>query len=61
MIDDRELWACALAVEWQYGDRAPVHIAERIGELALQGDLAGVEAWKQIAARFDRLHRGERS
>ncbi|WP_439646729.1 DUF6961 family protein [Sphingomonas pruni] len=37
------------------------YIGERIGELALQGDLEGVEAWKQIAARFDRLQRGERS
>ena len=54
-ISDRELWACALAVERRYGDRAPVHVAERIGALVLDGDHDGVEVWKAIAARLDQL------
>ena len=54
-IDDRELWACALAVERRYGDRAPLHVAERIGALVLDGDNDGVEVWKAIAARLDQL------
>jgi ribosomal protein L18E len=54
-IDDRELWSCALAVERRYGARAPMHVAERIGALVLEDDAEGVEVWKAIAARLDRL------
>jgi hypothetical protein len=59
MTPERELWACALLVERQHGEGAPVWIATRIGELALAGDDAGVERWKSIADRFARLQRGE--
>ena len=54
-IDDRELWACALAVERRYGDAAPTHVAERIGALVLAEDPDGVAVWKAIAARLDQL------
>lgn len=50
-----ELWACALAIERQYGDDAPRHIGERITKLALAGDEAGVETWDAIASRYDQL------
>lgn len=53
--EERHLWACALAVEKQHGARAPVFVAERIGALALAGDMAGVERWKAIAARMTHL------
>lgn len=56
-ISDREIWACVLAVERRYGDRAPVHVAERIGALVLDGDSEGVEAWQAIAVRLDQLRR----
>jgi hypothetical protein len=52
---ERELWACALEVVKQHGDAAPKHIAERIGALALAGDVAGIKAWKGIAAKVDQL------
>ena len=55
MTPDQERWAEALAIERQHGDRAPVFIAERIGALALVGDEAGVERFRQIAARLDEL------
>lgn len=55
LLDDWELWACAQQVLKQHGARAPLHIANRIGELATAGDRAGVEAWKAIAARVDQL------
>jgi hypothetical protein len=55
---EQERWAEALAVDRQYGDQAHVHIAERIGALAVEGDMAGVQRWKQIAARLDQLWRG---
>ncbi len=53
--EERHLWACALAVEKQHGERAGVFVAERIGALALAGDAAGVERWKAIAARMTQL------
>ena len=55
LLNDWELWACAQQVLTQYGARAPLHIANRIGELATAGDSAGVEAWKAIAERVDQL------
>lgn len=59
MTPEQHIWACALAVERQHGPRAAVFIAERIGALALQGDAAGVEMWKAIAARLDALSRAD--
>jgi hypothetical protein len=55
---EQERWAEALAIDRQLGEQAHVHIAERIGSLAVQGDMAGVERWKQIAARLDQLRIG---
>jgi len=52
---EQHLWACALAVERQHGARAPGFVAERIGALALAGDVPGVERWKAIAARMAKL------
>ncbi|WP_076071692.1 DUF6961 family protein [Sphingomonas montana] len=64
-LTDWELWACAQQVLKQHGTQAQVHIAERIGSLALAGDIAGVETWKQIADRVDQLsdcgHAGQRT
>jgi len=60
MTPERELWACALLVEREHGERAPLWIAERLGALALAGDAAGVERWKAIAAKLDALRTGER-
>ena len=57
MLSDWELWACANETLKQHGERAPVFVAERIGALAVAGDLAGVETWKAIAARMDELSR----
>lgn len=50
---EQERLAEALAVFEQHGDRAPVHIAERIGALALAGDAAGAARWQEIAAALD--------
>jgi hypothetical protein len=52
---DQERWAEALKVEEIHGDSAPVYIAERIGALAEEGDLEGVQRWPQIAIRLDQL------
>jgi hypothetical protein len=53
MTPEKELWACALLVEREHGERAPVWIATRIGELTLAGDRAGIERWTAIAAKLD--------
>lgn len=55
MLSDWEVWACALEVQREHGDAAPRFVAERIGALVLEGDLAGVEAWKAIALRLQQL------
>jgi hypothetical protein len=55
---ERHVWACALAVQNLYGTRAALHVAERIGALALAGDREGIAMWKAIAARLDALARG---
>ncbi len=59
MTPERERWAEALALDWQYGEQAPTHVAERIAALALENDEGGVNRWMQIAARLDQL-RGTR-
>ena len=57
LIDDpdAERWAEALAIEKLHGEDAPRWIAERIGVLAQAGDMAGVERFRQIAARFEEM------
>lgn len=45
----------ALAIQKRYGDSAPRWIAERLGALALAGDVEGVERFKAIAARLNDL------
>lgn len=60
MTPEKELWACALLVEREHGENAPVWIAERIGALALEGDAAGVARWKAIAEKLSLLWSGER-
>lgn len=56
-LTDWELWACATATLDEHGEAAPTFVAERIGALVVAGDMDGVEAWKQIAARMDRIMR----
>ncbi|MFC5797093.1 DUF6961 family protein [Sphingopyxis terrae] len=57
MTPEHHIWACALAIERQQGSNAAIFVAERVGALALQGDAAGVEMWKAIAARLQDLSR----
>lgn len=58
LTEERHLWACALAVEKQYGDKADEHIAERVRSLAIAGDRAGVDRWMAIADCLDKLRDG---
>ncbi len=55
---DEERWAEAFAVLRAHGSRAAAHVPERIGTLAIEGDQAGIDQWKEIAARNDQLWHG---
>ena len=55
LLEDWEVWACAQHVLRQHGARAPLHVAARIGELAIAGDGVGIATWQAIASRIDQL------
>lgn len=55
MLSEWELWACANQVLTKHGDKAPLHVAEQIGALALAGDAAGIQTWQAIARRIGQL------
>ena len=57
MSPGEERWAEALMVRRLHGDRAHLHVAERIGALVLAGDAAGIERWREIAMRLDQMMR----
>ncbi|WP_411974046.1 DUF6961 family protein [Sphingobium sp. 3R8] len=54
-MSDWEIWAYAQKTIEQHGAKAPRHVASRLGELAAAGDMDGVQAWQQIAAKVDQL------
>lgn len=39
----------------RHGDRAPVVVAERIGQLASEGKDEGVALWREVAIRLDQM------
>lgn len=57
MTPDQESWAIATTLLTRYGDDAPLHVAARMGELAVADDAAGIERWKEIARCMDQLIR----
>ena len=57
MTDEDVATGAAMMLLRRHGDLAPARVAERIGELALAGDAGGVELWKRIASRMDRILR----
>ena len=58
MNSDQERWAEALMIERQHGADSPRWVAERIGALALEGDMAAVERFRQIATCIEQLMTG---
>jgi hypothetical protein len=54
---EQENWAIASTLLTKHGDEAPLHIAARMGELAVAEDAAGLERWKAIARCMDQLMR----
>ena len=52
---DQELWAMALWVEKHHGKDGWLHIAQQQDRLLRQNDFVGVEMWKEVSQRFDKL------
>lgn len=57
MTHDQLLWGAVSMLIKQHGEHAPRKVAERIGALAVDGDIAGVALWKDIACRMDMMMR----
>lgn len=59
-LPEWELQAVAATVLRQHGEKAPVHVAERIGACAVADDAAGVATWKAVAVRMDAMLKASR-
>lgn len=57
MTHDQLLWGAVSILMKQHGEHAPRRVAERIGALAVAGDMTGVAMWKDIARRMDMMMR----
>lgn len=56
---DLELWACALAIERQYGAGAFLHAAMEIDRLDAEGEREAAHVWREVLKRLDRLAAGK--
>ena len=59
MSPDEELWGAASMILRIHGDKARLHVVERLGTLALEADWDGVAVWQGIAARMEALIQNE--
>lgn len=57
MTEDQVMLGAAMMLLKRHGKLAPLKVAERIGELAADGDEMGVAIWKAIAACMDEILR----
>lgn len=60
-LPDSELWSAANMVLRQWKEEAELRVAERIGQCAAEGDDAGVQVWRAIAWRIDKMRRPDGS
>lgn len=58
ITEEQVLWGAVSMLMKRHGDDAPRKVAERIGSLALEGDMVGIALWKEIARRMDIMMRG---
>jgi hypothetical protein len=55
-MTDEQVWlGAAIMFLKRYGDDAPVMLATRIGELAVEGDAAGLAVWQAVARHMDSI------
>ncbi|WP_010339571.1 DUF6961 family protein [Sphingobium yanoikuyae] len=57
MTEDQVLLGAAMMLLKRHGNLAPLKVAERMGELAAEGDEMGVAAWTAIARHMDAILR----
>lgn len=57
MTEDQVMLGAAMMLLNRHGDLAPFKAAERVGELAVDGDEMGVAVWTAIAGRIDDILR----
>ncbi|WP_176593013.1 hypothetical protein [Sphingobium sp. EM0848] len=57
MTNDQIALGAAVMMLRRHGDQAPTKVAERIGELAVEGDWEGLAFWKAIASKMDQILR----
>lgn len=57
MTEDQVLLGAAMMLLKRHGNLAPLKAAERMGELAAEGDEMGVAAWAAIARHMDAILR----
>jgi len=55
---EMELWAHVCRLSRQRGDAAWRYLADRIGEMLMAGDEAGVRRWRDLEDRLRDLRRG---
>ncbi|WP_375429050.1 DUF6961 family protein [uncultured Sphingomonas sp.] len=55
MTTDQERWAEAATVQRLHGDAAREYVLERIIDLTLKDDQAGIGRWREIGARLGQL------
>lgn len=55
MTNDHIALGAAMMLLRRHGNQAPVKVAERIGELAVEADWEGLSFWKLIASKMDQI------
>ena len=57
MIADHDLWHAAQLLVKRHGDDAPIVAAQRVDELAREGDFEGAAVWTSILRVVEELLR----
>ena len=57
---EAELWACALAIEREYGDGAFLHAALKIDRFEARGRRDAAKVWREVMKRIEALEPRER-
>jgi hypothetical protein len=52
---DRELWACALAIERAHGEAAFLHACMQIDRLEAENKPEAARVWKEVLKRIEAL------
>jgi hypothetical protein len=59
VIEEREIWGCALEMVRQHGIDAATYAAMKADKLMKRGDIEGQRVWCRIMTRAEQLLKGE--